>query len=46
MGELAKREGKRVIQEKVEESLLGVIEEKLPEEFREKVEQLLNLFEQ
>ncbi len=46
VGELAKREGKRVIQEKVQESLLDVIEEKLPEEFREKVEQLLNLFTQ
>ena len=46
MSELAKREGKRVIQEKVQESLLDVIEEKLPEEFRENVEQLLNLFTQ
>ena len=46
VGELAKREGKRVIQEKVQESLLDVIEEKLPEAFREKVEQLLNLFTQ
>ena len=46
VGELAKREGKRVIQEKVQESLLDGIEEKLPEELREKVEQLLNLFKQ
>ena len=46
VGELAKREGKRVIQEKVQESLLDGIEEKLPEELREKAEQLLNLFKQ
>ena len=46
VGELAKREGKRVIQEKVQESLLDGIEEKLPEEFREKAQQLLNLFKQ
>ena len=38
VGELAKREGKRVIQEKVQESLLDGIEEK--------AEQLLNLFKQ
>ena len=46
VGELAKREGKRVIQEKVQESLLDGIEEKLPEALREKAEQLLNLFKQ
>ena len=46
VGELAKREGKRVIQKKVQESLLDGIEEKLPEELREKAEQLLNLFKQ
>ena len=46
VGELAKREGKRVIQEKVQESLLDGIEEKLPEELKEKAEQLLNLFKQ
>ena len=46
VGELAKREGKRVIQEKVQESLRDGIEEKLPEELREKAEQLLNLFKQ
>ena len=46
MGELAKRKGKRVIQKKVQESLLDGIEEKLPEELREKAEQLLNLFKQ
>ena len=46
VGELAKREGKRVIQEKVQESLLDGIEEKLPEALKEKAEQLLNLFKQ
>ena len=46
VGELAKREGKRVILEKVQESLLDGIEEKLPQELREKAEQLLNLFKQ
>ena len=46
VGELAKREGKRVIQKKVQESLLDGINEKLPEELREKAEQLLNLFKQ
>ena len=46
VGELAKREGKRVIQEKVQESLLDGIEEKLPEALKEKAGQLLNLFKQ
>ena len=46
MGELAKREGKRVILEKVQESLLDGIEKKLPQELREKAEQFLNLFKQ
>ncbi len=46
VGELAKREGKRVILEKVQESLLDGIEKKLPQELREKAEQFLNLFKQ
>ena len=46
VGDLAKREGMRAIQEKVQESLLDGIEEKLPGELREKAEQLLNLFKQ
>jgi hypothetical protein len=44
VGELAKREGRRVVQEKVQESLLDGIEEKIPEELREGAKQLLNLF--
>ena len=46
VGELAKREGERVILEKVQESLLDGIEKKLPQELREKAEQFLNLFKQ
>ena len=46
VGELAKREGKRVILEKVQESLLDGIEKKVPQELREKAEQFLNLFKQ
>ncbi|MEC8074964.1 MAG: hypothetical protein VX122_02330 [Pseudomonadota bacterium] len=46
VGELAKREGNRVILEKVQESLLDGIEKKLPQELREKAEQFLNLFKQ
>ena len=46
VGELAKREGNRVILEKVQESLLDSIEKKLPQELREKAEQFLNLFKQ
>lgn len=46
VGELAKREGKRVILEKVQKSLLDGIEKKLPQELREKAEQFLNLFKQ
>jgi hypothetical protein len=44
VSELAKREGRRVVQEKVQESLLDGIEEKIPEELREGAKQLLNLF--
>ena len=44
VGELAKREGRRVVQEKVQESLLDGIEEKIPEELRDGAKQLLNLF--
>jgi hypothetical protein len=44
VSELAKREGRRVVQEKVQESLLDGIEEKIPEELRDGAKQLLNLF--
>ena len=46
VSELAKREGKRMLQEKVQESLLDGIEEKIPEKLKEGAQQLLNLFKQ
>ena len=44
VGELAKRAGRRVAREKVQESLLDGIEEKIPKELRDGAKQLLNLF--
>lgn len=44
VGELAKRAGRRVAREKVRESLLDGIEEKIPKELRDGAKQLLNLF--
>ena len=40
VSELAKREGKRMLQEKVQESLLDGIEEKIPEKLKEGAQQL------
>jgi hypothetical protein len=43
-GDLMKREGKRLLRDEVEKKLLEALEDKIPDNLKEKAKQLLNLF--
>jgi hypothetical protein len=44
VGDLMKREGKRLLRDEAEKKLLEVLEDKIPDNLRESAKQLLNLF--